>query len=185
MYPQDEYPRVTQVLQSVGLIDYGPYAHRAEALDRGAQAHAAIAYDLRGELDEDSARDAGVWGYVVAARAALDALGITRADCDLIEHSRAHDLLRYRGTIDLVSRDRDLVIDWKTGKAEFWVRFQLAAYAGLLAPYGAGIRRVAAELHDDGSYTLYEIPTTDWREDYDTFLAALRVHHEKTNPRKL
>ncbi len=120
MYPQDEYPRVTQVLQSVGLIDYGPYAHRAEALDRGAQAHAAIAYDLRGELDEDSARDAGVWGYVVAARAALDALGITRADCDLIEHSRVHDSLRYRGTIDLVSRD--LIVDWKTGKAEFWVR---------------------------------------------------------------
>jgi hypothetical protein len=179
-------PRVTEVLAAVGLAGF-EHVHaplRQASMDRGRLAHQAICFDIAGDLDEDSAREAGVFGYVEAARAVRAALGVLIADA--VEHHAVHERLGYQGTIDLVAGD--MIVDWKTGTAEYWVRFQLAAYAALLEQEGAGaakFRRIAAELHQDGSYRLFEIPQSEWLEDFQTFCAALRIYREKTNRRAL
>lgn len=71
-------PSVTQILEAVGLIDYShiPWPTRQMALERGRAVHEAIALDLAGDLDEESADEIGILGYIQAARAALTALGI-------------------------------------------------------------------------------------------------------------
>ena len=181
-----DVPSVTKVLESVGLIDYSHITleTRRMALERGRAVHEAIALDLEGDLDEESARQAGVIGYVEAARAARRALGIDKPDA--WEHMAYHSHFRFAGTIDLICGK--LIVDWKTEQAEYWVRFQLAAYASLLGKTsfaGASFRRVAAELHQDGSYRLIELPKSEWLDDFRTFLAALRVHQEKTRRREL
>jgi len=188
-----EVPSVTQVLEAVGLIDYShiPWANRQMALERGRAVHEAIALDLEGDLDEDSAEEAGILGYLEAARAARAALGIL---APLAHEERVyHRQLGYAGTLDL--RADGLLLDWKTNQAEFWVRFQLAAYAAALtstlmragsAHWTAGVvRRVCVELHEDGNFRILEIPSAYWKEDFQTFVAALRVWQEKTNRREL
>lgn len=185
-----EIPSVTQVLESVGLIDYShiPPLTRQMALERGRAVHEAIALDLDGDLDEESADEAGVLGYVEAARAARAAIGVLVADG--WEQRVYHERWRYAGTLDL--RAGNVLVDWKTNQAEYWVRFQLAAYAACIAQvdarthWGAGlIKRVCAELHDDRTFTLFEFGSETIFDDLQTFLAALRIHREKTEHRSL
>lgn len=178
-----EVPSVTQVLESVGLIDYSyiPWPTRQMALERGRVVHEAIALDLEGDLDEDSAAEARIVGYVHAARAALRALGISRPDA--WEHRAYHEQLGYAGTVDLLYQD--LIVDWKTNQAEYWVRFQLAAYAALVSRSPACVRRVCVELHADGSCRLLDIPAASYYDDFQTFCSALRVFREKVQRREL
>lgn len=185
-----ELPSVTTVLESVGLIDYShiPWPTRQMALERGRAVHEAIALDLEGDLDEESADEAGVLGYVQAARAARAELGVLVPDA--WEQRVYHERWRYAGTLDL--RAGKVLIDWKTNQAEHWVRFQLAAYAACIAQadgrthWGAGlIRRVCVELHEDATFSLFEFGSESLFDDLQTFLAALRIYREKTNPRNL
>lgn len=179
-----DLPSVTQVLASVGIIDYShlPPDVRSMALERGRAVHEAIALDLEGDLDEESISE--IAGYVQAARSARRELGVDVA-IDGWEIRRYHGTFLYAGTIDLLAGD--VVVDWKTNQAEYWVRFQLAAYAALvcgpLPP--RRIERVCVELHDDGTYSHFRFPGLEWDQDFETFLAALRVHEEKTNRRPL
>jgi len=185
-----DLPSVTQVLESVGLIDYShiPWPTRQMALERGRAVHEAIALDLEGDLDEDSADEAGVLGYVQAARAARQHLGILAPTA--WEERVYHEAWQYAGTIDL--RVGNMVVDWKTNQAEYWVRFQLAAYAACIAQidgrthWGAGlIRRICVELHGDATFSLFEFGSESLFDDLQTFLAALRIYREKTNPKSL
>lgn len=185
-----EIPSVTQVLESVGLIDYShiPWSTREMALERGRAVHEAIELDLEGDLDEESADEAGVLGYVQAARNARAALGILLPDA--WEQRVYHERWQYAGTLDL--RAGSILLDWKTNQAEYWVRYQLAAYAACIAQvdgrthWGAAlVRRVCIELHPDSTYCLYEFGAESLFDDLQTFLAALRVHREKTNLRSL
>lgn len=178
-----ELPSVTQVLGSVGLIDYShvPWSTRQTTLERGRAVHEAIALDLEGDLDEESAAAAGVFGYVRAARKARADLGILAPDA--WEHQAYHERLRYAGTIDLIAGD--VVLDWKTDHAEYWVRFQLAAYAALVSAAPAKLRRICVELHENGSFRLLELARSSQHQDFQTFLAALRVYQEKTHRREL
>lgn len=178
-----ELPGVTQVLELVGLIDYShiPWPTRQIALERGRAAHEAIALDLEADLDEGSAERAGVLGYIHAARAARQTLGIKRPDA--WEHRAYHPKFLYAGTIDLIYAD--LIVDWKTDHAEYWVRFQLAAYAALVSTTPARIRRICVELHEDGRFRVLELARSSQHDDFQTFLAALRVHQEKTHRREL
>jgi hypothetical protein len=178
------------VLESVGLIDYSyiPWPTREMALERGRAVHEAIALDLEGDLDEESADEAGILGYVQAARIARAALGILVPAA--WEERVFHTGFRYAGTLDL--RAGNIIVDWKTNQAEYWVRFQLAAYAAAIAQtdgrthWGAGlVRRVCFELHDDGSYRLFEFPAAEMFDDLQTFLAALRIWREKTERKEL
>ena len=184
-------PSVTQILEAVGLIDYSylPWPTRQMALDRGRAVHEAIALDLAGDLDEESADEIGILGCVRAARAARAALGIVTPDA--VEERVYHPTLDYAGTLDL--RAGNIVIDWKTNHAEYWVRFQLAAYAACLAASkgsathwdGALVRRICVELHEDATYRILEIPTDSWLDDWETFVAALRIWKERTYPRSI
>ncbi|GIU74786.1 MAG: hypothetical protein KatS3mg004_1873 [Bryobacteraceae bacterium] len=188
-----QVPSVTQVLEAVGLINYShiPWGTRQMALDRGRAVHEAIALDLEGDLDDESADEAGILGYVEAARSARAALGIL---VPIAHEERVyHRQLDYAGTLDL--RVDGLILDWKTNQAEYWVRFQLAAYAAALSSmclrsgqthWSAGIvRRICVELHEDGTYRLMEIPAVDWKDDFQTFVAALRVWRERTHRRDI
>lgn len=177
-----ELPSVTRVLASVGLIDYShiPPETRRMALERGRAVHEAIALDLEGDLDEESVAD--IMGYIEASRAARRELGLDRA-IDAWELRRHHPTFGYAGTIDLVAGDR--IVDWKANAAEYWVRFQLAAYAALLSDRPRGLERVCVELHEDATFAVFRAPGLEWDEDFQTFLAALRVHQEKTNRRPL
>lgn len=185
-----EVPSVTQVLESVGLIDYSyiPWATRQMALERGRAVHDAIALDLEGDLDEESADEAGVLPYIQAARTARAAFGVLVPDA--WEQRVYHPRWLYAGTLDL--RCGDLLVDWKTNQAGYWVRYQLAAYAACIAQvdgrthWGAAmIRRVCVELHGDGTFTLFEFGGESLFDDLQTFLAALRIHREKTTHRSL
>jgi hypothetical protein len=185
-----DLPSVTQVLESVGLIDYShiPWPTRQMALERGRAVHEAIALDIEGDLDEESADEAGILGYVQAARSARQALAILVPTA--WEERVYHPRWQYAGTLDL--RDGNTIIDWKTNAAEYWVRFQLAAYAACVAQVDAKmnwtswpIRRICAELHEDGSFAIFEFGIESLFDDLQTFLAALRIHREKTNPRSL
>ena len=180
----EEVPGVTQVLSAVGLIDF---SWQSDKLVRGRMAHQAIELDIAGELDEDAAREVGVMPFVEAAREVRRVLGIESPAA--VERALYHSILQYAGTIDLVAND--VVLDWKTGEAQPWVRFQLAAYAalaeanGLIPVHAPVARRICAELHEDGGYRLFVLDAATWLEDFETFLAALRVYREKQHPRRL
>lgn len=173
-------PSVTQALESVGLVDYTfiPPRTRIMALERGRAVHEAIALDLEGDLDEDSVAE--LMPYVEAARAARRHYGIERPDA--WEYASYHDRFRYAGTLDL--KCRELIIDWKTNKAEHWVRYQLAAYAAWFNEPTA-IRRMCVELHDDATFTPYVFPAREFRSDFGVFLAALQVYNAKAYPKEL
>ncbi len=183
-------PSVTQILEDVGIIDYSqiPVETRQMALERGSAVHEAIALDLQSDLDESSAEESGILGYVHAAREARRALGV---EILAVEEQVYHPVLDYAGTLDL--RSADCVIDWKTTRAEYWVRFQLAAYVAACAARtgittrwsGVSWRRICVELHCDGTYRIYEIAPDTWCDDFTTFVAALRVWREKQERRKL
>jgi hypothetical protein len=182
-------PSVTEILGSCGIVDYShlPPETREMALARGRAVHEAIALDIMNDLDEASAEEAGVMGYVEAARGARINLGLGSAS---VEQRVWHPLYRYAGTLDLLAGE--LLIDWKTGTVESWVRYQLAAYsaavsaaAGLTAHGDARIRRIAVELHADSSYRIYELSGTDQLDDFQTFLCALQIWRAKNYPKEM
>lgn len=165
-------PSVTQVLERVGIVDYShiPPATREMALARGSAVHEAIAYDLDGDLDEESVAE--IMGYVQAARAVRSALGITTPDC--VEVRKYHPTYLYAGTADLIAGD--ILLDWKTNSAEWWVRLQTAAYAAM-QPEPRKFRRYAAELHEDASFRLLPFEPSAFTRDFNDFLCCLRVVH--------
>lgn len=177
-------PSVTQVLERTGIVDYSfiPPATREMALERGSAVHAAIALDLENDLDEASVEP--IMGYVQAARNARRDLGIAKPD--LFEQRGYHPQYRYAGTVDLIAGD--LLLDWKTNSAEWWVRLQTAAYAAM-QPEPGRFKRMAVELHDDGSYRLETFKVSDYQRDFNDYLCCLRVvqmvdEHDKRRTRR-
>ena len=165
-------PNVTSILERVGIVDYSfiPPATRDMALERGSAVHAAIALDLEGDLDEASVEP--IMGYVEAARAARRDLGVEKPEA--FEKRGYHPQYLYAGTLDLVTPE--ILLDWKTNGAEWWVRLQIAAYEAM-QPNPGTRTRIAVALFDDGTYsfkdTIYKC--SDYRRDFNDFLAALRV----------
>lgn len=184
-------PGVTEVLRGVGFADYAgvPHAAREAALARGKAVHEAIALDIARDLDESSIDGSEIAGYLSAARSALAALPAIEPRA--VERMVYHSALYYAGTIDLVIGDQ-IIVDWKTNSVEYWTRFQLAAYAAALSAWAGAstsgfrpIRRIAVELHADGTYRIYEVPLASFQEDFQTFLAALRIFREKQHRRMI
>ena len=173
---------VTQVLEDVGIVDFSsiPPSTRNEALSRGSIVHEAIAIDLENDLD-DASVPAQYMGYVEAARR-------FRADkqfeVELHEYRSYHPQFLYSGTLDakgyanIGNGRRRYLLDWKSGVASAWVRYQLAAYAAFF-PSPAAELRLCVELHADGSYRFFEFPAAEFRADFDVFLSALTVMRVK------
>ncbi len=170
-------PSVTQVLEDVGIIDYSgiPWDTRQMALTRGSNVHLATQLDDEGDLDEESAGD--LMGYVQAWRAARAHLKLDRFDH--IERRMAHTQFLFAGTTD--REVGNVIVDLKTNEAPWWVRIQLAAYQCLAEHNGAEsvTRRIAVELHPDCTFKIFEFGAREYRDDLQTFLAALRVRNEK------
>jgi len=174
-------PSVTQVLEDVGLIDYSfiPGSMRDVYLRRGSAVHLATAYDDVGDLDEESLKPE-LRGYLEAWRKFR---ADSRFTWDRIEYQRFHRQYGYAGTLDRqgsvdARMNTRTVVDIKTGHAPTWVRYQLAAYAGLYEK-PIGWRRMAVELHDDGTYGVTEFPCREFLSDFQVFLAALTVFSAK------
>lgn len=179
---------VTEVLEDVGLIempDAAPSVLEA-ARRRGTVVHEAVAYDTANDLDESSVPPEYM-GYVLAARRfRMD----TEFQSELVEHRGFHPQFQYAGTLDLKgtgkinSLRRRVLVDFKTGVALAWVRYQLAAYAGFFASPGAE-GRVCVELHADGTYRQFTFAPETFRNDFDVFLSTLTIYRVKRLGEKL
>ena len=168
-------PSVTQILECVRIIDYEhiPWRIREMALRRGSWVHEATALDDRGELWIDPLHD--WYGYIEAWR---NYRRDHQFDPDFIERRDYHRQFRFAGTEDRYSSGRRWLIDLKTNNAPWWTRIQTAAYASFRED-PMTIRRTAVELHADGTYTPRDFRVSDWHEDFNTFLAALRIYTER------
>lgn len=170
-------PSVTQVMESVGIIDYSflPHETREMALERGRHVHTATQLDDEQDLDEASLTGE-LPQYLAAWRSFVATTGHRFS---LIEH-RMHHQFGFAGTLDRfvpIDAKSGIVIDIKTNTAPEWVALQLSAYAAMLEAERPGLvaRRMAVELRRDGTFRAMEFRVADQRRDFETFLAALRV----------
>jgi hypothetical protein len=171
-------PSVTQVLEDVGIIDYRflPDETRESALKRGSDVHTLTQFDDEGDLLEESV-SAGLRGYLEAWRKFRSEHPVGLLPLTLNEHRGYHDY-GFAGTLDRLFGGRYLV-DIKTNQTPWWVRIQLAAYQAIIEPEYSGLHRMAVELHNDGTYSASIMRAAGWRDDFGTFVAALRVYREK------
>ena len=164
-------PSVTQVLRSVGLINFSgidqEILNRASAL--GTAAHQACHYDDLGDLDE-STLDHHLKPYLEAWRA-------FRGDMLFysIEQPLCHPDYGFAGTPDRIAGKT--IIDIKTSSVVYpWTGLQLAGYS-ILADIPTA-RRLAVQLKPDGKYSVTEY--TD-RNDRACFLSCLAIYNWKFN----
>jgi hypothetical protein len=117
-------PSVTSIIQAARLVDDTHFT--AFARDRGTAIHAAIEYDIAGDLDEGTV-DQWCLPYVEQFRhfRADTKIRILRSECRV--YSKKY---RYAGTFDLygVVNGKRIIIDIKTGTVPRTVGMQTAAY---------------------------------------------------------
>ena len=167
-----EYPSVTKVIQSAGLMGWMPQGEYY--LERGSFVHEATALDDQGLLDESTV-DPVVAPYLEAWRRYRAESGFVP---ELIERSFLHPTYRYCGTID---RDG---LDIKTGAPCKWHILQAAAYYALMRgnsiPRVSSITRwVSVYLKPDGTYNTHIYPLADLVREFVTFTSALNIHNWK------
>jgi hypothetical protein len=180
-------PSVTQVLEDVGIIDYSyiPWPTRQMALARGSAVHLATQFYDEGDLDEGTLT-VELAGFLEAWKRFLDETGFV---IEANEHRGYVERYGYAGTLDRVGRfermvglrlkiDGPVLLDIKTNDAPWWVAIQTAAYAAFFPDPGS-YRRIAVELHGDGTCGVIEFPCADWQRDYNLFLCALSVYQAK------
>ena len=171
-------PSVTQVLQDVGVIDYGfiPREERERYLQRGRAVHLATELDDAGELEEESVVPA-IAGFLAAWRRFRSESGFVP---ELIEYRSYNPSLGYAGTLDRSGKIGQslYLLDIKTGHSPWWVAIQLAAYCYFFNR-PLLYRRIAVEVHDDGTYKVSEFQSSKTRQDFDVFTAALMVSRAK------
>lgn len=149
-------PSVTQVLSTVGVIEYRGYDH-GYGRERGTAVHHATALDDEGDLDED-ALDDRVRPYLAAWRAFRAETGFQPS---LIEEVMGC-ALGFCGTPDRIGVwDRhpgEVVLELKTGSTPWWVGLQLAGYeqcyqfaSGILDP---PCQLVSVTLKEHGGYSI-------------------------------
>jgi hypothetical protein len=171
-------PSVTQALEEAGIVDYWriPEPVCQMALERGRAVHLAAQWDDEGVL---ARCPESLAGYLVGWRAFRANYGV---ELQLIEHRGFNPAYRYAGTLDrtgLIGGGSSVaLIDLKTNESPWWVRLQLAAYAAFFEKPRT-FRRMAVELHSDGSYRVDEFPSREWQSDFNDFLAALSVANLK------
>jgi hypothetical protein len=178
-------PSVTQVLEDVGIVDYShiPPSVRDEALYRGSYVHQAIALWLEDDLDEKSVNPKYV-GYFKAAKRFTSEWELT-PNPGRVEYRGYHENPEYCGGLDvegLVTMPalgrRDVLIDWKTGSAQAWVRLQTALYASFFA-HPATRYRICVELHADETYRVYIFPPQTFAYDQQRAFAAVMTYYTK------
>lgn len=165
-----QYPSVTTVLKSAGLIDTKWFTE--EGRDRGTYVSQATAWWELNQLDNDSL-DPELEPYLSAW---VQFLHDSEIDVQQIEHPVCHPM-GFAGTPDRVVFHPTLgstVIDIKTGGKSTWHALQLAAYAECLGPRFC---RMNVYLSPD-CYSVY-IHDTPQQRDFDVFRCALGIHNWK------
>ena len=178
----NRWPGVTEVLASHGF--FGGYPVGGDYMLRGRYVHSACQFLDNGTLDESSL-NYRIRGYVSAYKRLLFNTG---ADIIAAETRMAHPIRGYCGTPDrfVINNGEVEVWDLKTGNVIPGVRLQLSAYAMLAAFHPdlmmlchGPIRRVAVELHDDGTYRFNAYEIHDNQRDEAAWVAALNLYHWK------
>jgi len=162
-------PSVTEILQVVGLIDFG--AINLDVLERAAKfgtaVHQACALDDLGDLDEQSL-DPNLKPY-------LDAWRSFRGDMkfDAIEQPLWHPVYGFAGTPDRIKENT--IWDIKTGTTVYpSSAIQLAGYS-ILADIPTA-KRIVVQLLPTGKYQVHEFRG---RSDRGTFLSCLNIYQWK------
>lgn len=169
-------PSVTQILEGVGIIDYShiPSSTREMALERGRIVHRVTQLDDEGDLDESTV-DEAIVPYLGSWRRFRADTGFVPNE---VERRGHHQRFRYAGTRDRVGpmNGAAWLVDIKTNDAPEWVRMQTAAYAAF-DPEPRRFKRVCVELKATGKvpYRIIERKGSEFGEDFNDFLAALRV----------
>ena len=171
-------PSLTEILQSVGIVDASWFNDYAR--ERGTFVHKATAlYDMR-MLDTETL-DPQLRPY-------LDAwlLFLFQANIQTpmhIEEPLFHETLNYGCTPD--RRKESLIVEIKTNKLPWWCAIQTAgqelAIIQGVGPHAPRLRRIGVELHADGSYKMEEYKD---KNDREVFLGALAVHQRKLKEMK-
>lgn len=179
---------ITSTLVSAGIIDPSVYTGYESARDRGTRVHAAVQYDVEGDLDEASV-GVVIMGYVSAWRRFRDETGFVATEQP--ELLVCSPTLGYATQVDLVGTigGKVHVINLKTSRSPApWWSVQLAgeaiAYAewakqNAIYPWSLG--RMSVQLADDGAY---KATTYRDRSDLDVFRAVALVsawketHHD-------
>lgn len=169
----NDYPRVTEILQAAGLIDYSkvPPDKLEFARTRGQAVHLACQLYDTGTLDT-ATLDPRIIPYLEAWKKYRAEAG---GEIICIERPVFSRRFRYRGTLDRIIRNKRglLVVEIKTTytlhKA---TSLQLAAYQAAWQEENPALHRHAVLLHDSGKPEI-EIYTNPG--DFNVFLSALNI----------
>lgn len=148
-------PGITALMKRHRLLEEMKFVPE-EAKERGARRHAAIHFDMEGDLDESSVFEDD-WPFIEAARKARLELKLESFRCELLIGS---DLYWYATMIDVVgvSAGKRCVINWKTGADSKVYAVQLHLEALLLHDRPELI--LCIRLRPDGNFDL-----TDHKKD--------------------
>lgn len=174
-----EIPSVTGILADNGFVNTRWYTEESRL--RGTRAHLCCEFLDQGEYVESEAKRFEVDGYVESYRKFKEHNKIEILE---IERPIYHPLYRYGGRPDRLAmwKKRPFILDLKTGKAEFWHKYQSGGYEQIHLNEGkypriwrAGIHLNAdgsmatMEPHDDlsdGAYFLAFVTTTQARRNH-------------------
>lgn len=181
-----ERPSVTQILKDAGLIDTTWYTEQAR--ERGKAVHLATQFLDQDDLDWKTVVP-NYRGYVQAwerfKTESCFQIGRDASGQLLIEYRLFHSLAGYCGTLDRLGTigTTEYLLDIKTGDAQEWHGYQIAAYSQCL-PNPHSRKRMTVHLRANGSYSTREYPLTAFPYEWQVFAAATVIwyaRHRKRN----
>jgi len=177
----ERVPSVTQILDSVGLIESEFFTE--EHRRRGILVHMFIAMTNTGKVPNVKVEGYGAAAideareyhkqYVKFLASMKGALKI-----EAVEQKVFDPMFRYAGRLDFSGQLAGLptIFDVKTNRAGYtpvWAKWQLAAYANALEP--TLMHRRMAVILTPTSYSIEEFPREQYVSDRDDFLSFVRT----------
>ena len=177
------YPSVTQVIAWSGLCDYSflDEVRSKYYLDRGKSVHWMLQLEDEGVLNYRRV-PAALRGYRKAYSTWKQRSGFVPEQIEwkfVSEHNFAGIIDRCGSfpPTEMYPYGSAAVVDFKTGAAADWTRYQLAAYAlGFFKNIAVAktVRRVALSLAADGTYAVKEFEAASFVYDISRFMEELR-----------
>jgi len=165
----------TTILKEEGFVDTTWFTEYGR--QKGSHAHKAILLDYENDLDESTV-DEAIKGRLEAARKFRKETGLEILE---METRYFHPVWMYTGKPDLICKlfGKLAVVDYKPWTIQWWVKYQLAAYALMLSE--SPFARFALRLGDDGRYRLEQYKD---RADLNHWIAIATVNRLKTLHKK-
>ena len=168
-----EYPGVTTVLKTAGLMGYLP--SNQYYLDRGTFIHDALELYLHDDLDTETLSE-GIKGFVESGIRFIEHIGMKKT-YTFTELSLHDPVYQYCGTMDVVP-----LIDYKSGGKSSWHVIQMAAYDNLLRVNKIPSERIPLNVHlrKDGKMPRVEpYKIQELKDGLKVFQAALLTYKWK------